>query len=70
MTECLDVYADSTQIATSPFDLTLYLYKRAALPNSTQPPVQVGCVRMSLEHAKVLAIMLRKSVNLEISWRN
>jgi hypothetical protein len=62
MNECLDVYADSTQIGTTPYDLTLYFSKRPAMPNSTQAPIQVGCVRLSLEHAKVLAIMLRKSL--------
>lgn len=62
MSEPMDVYCDSTQISTSPFDLSLYLYQRVGVPNSSQPAKQVGCIRMSLEHAKVLTIMLKKSI--------
>ncbi|MGD0654666.1 MAG: hypothetical protein ABSA16_10005 [Thermoguttaceae bacterium] len=58
--ELVDVYCDSAQILLGPFDLLLYLSQRPSIPGSTMPPKMVGCVRMSLEHAKVLTIMLRK----------
>ena len=58
--ELVDVYCDSVQILLGPFDLLLHLSQRSSIPGSTMPPRMVGCVRMSLEHAKVLAIMLRK----------
>jgi hypothetical protein len=64
MTEPMDVYSDQTQIGTSPYGLTLFLFESSSTPNATTPPRQVGTVRMSLEHAKVLTIMLRKSLKL------
>ena len=55
-----DIYCDSIQIMLSPFDVIMQLTQRAPLIGTTEPPSVVGNVRMSLEHAKVTAILLRK----------
>jgi hypothetical protein len=59
-----DMYCDGVQVMVSPFDLILQLTERhPALPlQGKQPesPRTIAYVRMSLEHAKVIAIMLRK----------
>jgi hypothetical protein len=57
-----DVYCDSAQISLSPFDVLLLLFERPPAISSTMPPKTVACVRMSLEHAKVFAMMLRKAL--------
>lgn len=58
--EVPDVYCDGIQVSISPFDVVLQLSQRPAMPGTSQPPKSVGYVRMSLEHAKVTAIILRK----------
>lgn len=58
----LDVYCDAVQISVSPFDVALYLSQRTSPFGSTSPPKQVGCVRLSLEHAKMLSILLRRTL--------
>jgi hypothetical protein len=61
--EPLNVYADGAQVSVSPFTVTLML--TVAPPGAsggTVPPTKVGEVRMSLEHAKVMAIVLRKQL--------
>jgi hypothetical protein len=55
-----DVYCDSLQFAVSPFDAIMQLSQRSPQPGTTQPPSIVGNVRMSLELAKVKAIILRR----------
>jgi hypothetical protein len=54
-----DVYCDGIQIMVSPFGIILSLSQRAPT-QGTEPPVTVAHVRMSLEHAKVATIMLKK----------
>ena len=61
----VDIYCDMVQVSISPFDVLLCLSQRAIVPNAPNlaaAPRQVGCVRMSLEHAKALSIMLRKGL--------
>lgn len=55
-----DIYADGTQIMVSPFDVVIQLTQRPPQTGTTEPPTTVGYVRMSLEHAKVTAIILKK----------
>lgn len=59
-----DIYCDGVQVMVSPFDIILRLTERSpALAPQGQPqeePQTVAYVRTSLEHAKVLAIILRK----------
>lgn len=56
-----DVYCDGMQIQVNPFGLILNLTQASPTPG-TQQPKSVAYVRMSLEHAKVLAIMLRRAL--------
>jgi hypothetical protein len=63
--ELPDIYCDSVQIAMTPYDTVLMLTKniptfggKAGKIEVTPDPV--GTVRMSLEHAKVLAILLKR----------
>jgi hypothetical protein len=57
-----DIYCDSMQLMVSPFDVILQLSQRSPSPGTTEPAKIVGHVRMSLEHAKVMAIILRKAL--------
>ena len=54
-----DVYCDALEILATPFGLVLNLSQRAPV-QGTDPAIPVAHVRMSLEHAKVMAIILRK----------
>ena len=54
-----DVYCDGVQVLVSPFGIILTLSERAPT-QGTEPPITVAHVRMSLEHAKVMTIMLKK----------
>lgn len=54
-----DVYCDALGIMVTPFGLVVDVQQRAPT-QGTEPPKTVAYVRMSLEHAKVLAIQLRK----------
>ncbi|MFH1140450.1 MAG: hypothetical protein V1724_02005 [Chloroflexota bacterium] len=54
-----DVYCDGMQIQVSPFGIILQLTQIPPTPG-TVPPKSVAYVRMSLEHAKVVAIVLRR----------
>lgn len=60
MSEIPDIYADSANLSVCPHDVMMHFYQKANTPNSAQPPTQVGCVRMSLECAKLFAIILKK----------
>ena len=56
----VEVYSDSVQFGISPF--TVALAFGMANPQMGQAPLKVATVRMSLEHAKVMAILLRKQL--------
>ncbi len=56
------VYSDGVQISVSPFTVGLFFTVAPAAQPGTQAPIKVSAVRMSLEHAKVLAIILRKQL--------
>ena len=55
-------YADAVQIGVSPFGVVLQCGMKPPNAGSNVMPTPVANVRMSLEHAKVLAIMLRKNI--------
>lgn len=60
-----DIYCDSVNIAMTPYDLMLMLTKMKPKPEGNQvtvSPAPVGLIRMSLEHAKVLAILLKRNL--------
>jgi len=60
--EVPDIYCDSVLANVTPFDMVLQLSRRPAdAVNSANAPAElVGCIRMSLEQAKALAIVLTK----------
>ena len=56
------VYSDGIQIGVSPFTVTLGFTLAPQAQPGTQVATPVATVRMSLEHAKVMAIILRKQL--------
>ena len=59
--EIPDIYCNGVQMGISPYDLTIELQLNSPpKEGEKQVAALVGKVRMSLEHAKVFAIMLRK----------
>jgi len=62
--EAPDIYCDGVQIGLTPFDVMIELGRRPAglPPQADAKPVRVGTIRMSLQHAKVFAIILRKNL--------
>ena len=57
-----DIYCNGVQMGVSPYDLMIELQRISPTAGGEPKPVLVGKVRMSLEHAKVFAIMLRKTL--------
>ena len=57
-----DIYCDGTQMAMTPYDVMIQLLRRSSDPSKQAEPLRVGTLRMSTEHAKVFAIMLRKNL--------
>lgn len=60
--EVPEVYCDGMQIGLSPYTAILSLTRQSPGGDHTSPATKVANVRMSLEHAKVMAIMLRKQL--------
>lgn len=60
--EIPDIYCDSVQMGLTPYDVMIELLRRPPVLGAEGKPVRVGTIRMSLEHAKVFAIMLRKNL--------
>ncbi len=65
MSEIPDIYSDQFNMAMSPYGIALTFSLSpsmpSALPNQV-PATPQAVVRMSLEHAKVLAMMLRRNI--------
>ena len=57
-----ELYADGVQIGLGPFGAVLAFVMQPAGGPGTMAPTRVCNMRMSVEHAKVLAILLRKQV--------
>ncbi len=57
-----DVYAESVQVGLSPFGVALSFGKHNPGQTSPSAPETTVIVRMSIEHAKVMAIILRRQV--------
>jgi hypothetical protein len=55
------LYSDGIQVGVSPFTVTL-AFTVAPPAQPGQVPIPVATIRMSLEHAKVMAIILRKQI--------
>ena len=59
--EIPDIYCNGVEMGISPYDLTIELQLNSPQKGAEkQAPAVVGKVRMSLEHAKVFAIVLKK----------
>lgn len=57
-----ELYCDGAQVGLSPFTAILMLTMQPAGQTGQMPLIKVANVRMSLEHAKVLAIVLKKQI--------
>jgi len=64
MGEPFDVYADAFLITLSPFGANVSFEVREAHPSPqrSQTTTRLGTVRMSLEHLKVMVVMMKKQV--------
>ena len=65
MPEPIDVYSDQFQVTTGPFGCTLNFLLSSPTPpapGGLPPQERLASVRMSLEHLKVMAFMLRRQV--------
>ncbi|HXJ82768.1 MAG TPA: DUF3467 domain-containing protein [Candidatus Methylomirabilis sp.] len=56
------LYSDGVQVGISPFTVTLAFTVAPPAQPGTQAPIPVATIRMSPEHAKVVAIILRKQL--------
>jgi hypothetical protein len=56
------LYSDGIQIGLSPFTVTLAFTVAPPAQPGAQASSPVATIRMSLEHAKVMAIILRKQL--------
>lgn len=57
-----ELYTDAVQIALSPFGVLLAFAMQPAGQTGSMAPIKVCNLRMSLEHAKVLSILLKKQL--------
>lgn len=63
MAEQFDVYTDQFNVSIGPYGVTFLLQRSPAVPQPGQVANEpVGVVRMSQEHAKVLAMILRRQL--------
>jgi hypothetical protein len=65
MADPLDVYADQFQVHTGPYGCTLNFLLTSHSPPPPGSPLaatRVATVRMSVEHLKVMAFMLRQQI--------
>lgn len=59
-----ELYTDGVQVGLGPFGAILSFTMQPAGQTGTLPPIRVCNMRMSVEHAKVLAIVLRKQLKI------
>ena len=57
-----ELYTDGVQVGLSPFTAVLGFTMQPAGQTGAMAPIRVANLRMSLEHAKVMAIVLRKQL--------
>ena len=64
MDETFDIYSDSFLVSLNAWgaSLTFHLTDPHPSPDVAREPVPLGTIRMSIEHLKVLAYMLRQYV--------
>jgi hypothetical protein len=56
------IYSDGVQVGCAPFTVALTFTVSASPMRGNQPPGVVADLRMSPEHAKVMAIILRRQI--------
>lgn len=56
------IYSDGVQVGCAPFTVALTFTVSSAPMRGNQPPKLVADIRMSPEHAKVMAIILRRQL--------
>ncbi len=66
MAEPFDVYADAFLVTVTPFGANVTFEIRDPHPNPSSPQVttRLGTVRMSVEHLKLVVMMMRNQVKL------
>jgi hypothetical protein len=57
-----DAYSDSIQLTTGPYGIAIVFGLSPSRPNPQSVPAEVGTIRMSLEHAKVMAMLMRRQL--------
>ncbi len=57
-----ELYCDGAQVGLTPFTAILSLTMQPSGQTGQMPPTRVANIRMSLEHAKVMAIVLKKQI--------
>jgi hypothetical protein len=60
--EMLPIYSDGVQVGCAPFTVALTFTVSASPSKGNQMPAVVADIRMSPEHAKVMAIILRRQL--------
>ncbi len=56
------IYSDGLSVSSNPFTISLTFTVSPTPGSGNQPPKLVADIRMSPEHAKVMAIVLRKQL--------
>lgn len=56
------IYSDGVQVGCAPFTIALTFTCSASPSKGHQPPRVVADIRMSPEHAKVMAIIIRQQI--------
>lgn len=59
-----DFYAENVQVGMSPFGVILSFGTQPPGQTGSLPPNRVCVMRMSLEHAKVMAMILKKQLKV------
>ena len=66
MAETFDEYSDVFLLTTSPFGAALTFRRSPAVtasPGTTSQPEDVGVIRMSLEHLKMMAFIFKRQID-------
>lgn len=66
MSEPFDVYVDQLMIAIGPYGIALNFKKTSAkpvAPGTAQQGEDVGTIRMSLEHLKIMTFLIKRQVD-------
>jgi hypothetical protein len=60
--ELIPLYSDGVQVGCAPFTIALTFTVSPSPSRGPQPPKVIADIRMSPEHAKVMAILLRRQL--------